>query len=185
VRILTLTCHPSTPSDAVRRIEAAAGRTAEGMLAVDYSIEADLTRLRVPAPTAPRIVYGLWEHTCAEAFVAVEGQSSYHEFNLSPSGEWAAFSFARYREGTPIEDPQLAPRISMETNPGLLRLSARISLKLLSPAHQPAALRVALAAVIEQSDAQLSYWALHHPPGRADFHHPSAFVLHLDPICSG
>jgi hypothetical protein len=26
----------------------------------------------------------------------------------------------------------------------------------------------------------LSYWALRHPPGKPDFHHPAGFALELD-----
>jgi len=39
------------------------------------------------------------------------------------------------------------------------------------------AARVALASVIEAGDGTLSYWALRHPPGKPDFHHPDGFVL--------
>jgi hypothetical protein len=33
--------------------------------------------------------------------------------------------------------------------------------------------------VVEEKDGLLSYWALNHPPGKPDFHHPDAFVLEL------
>jgi hypothetical protein len=36
-----------------------------------------------------------------------------------------------------------------------------------------------LCAVIEERDARLSYWALAHPPGRPDFHHPACFAATL------
>jgi hypothetical protein len=50
------------------------------------------------------------------------------------------------------------------------------------PRIQPhAALRVALSAVIEEEGGMLSYWALKHPPGKPDFHHPDAFALELEP----
>jgi hypothetical protein len=31
--------------------------------------------------------------------------------------------------------------------------------------------RIGLAAVIEDTSGHKSYWALVHPPGKADFHH--------------
>jgi hypothetical protein len=34
-----------------------------------------------------------------------------------------------------------------------------------------------LAAVIEDENGGLSYWALRHPPGKPDFHHPNAFAM--------
>jgi len=42
------------------------------------------------------------------------------------------------------------------------------------------ALKVNLAAVIEEADGAKSYWAHAHPPeGPPDFHHPDCFVLEL------
>jgi hypothetical protein len=38
---------------------------------------------------------------------------------------------------------------------------------------------LALAAVLEDRDGRLSYWALEHPSERPDFHHPNSFVLEL------
>ncbi len=43
------------------------------------------------------------------------------------------------------------------------------------------ALRLGLSAVVEANDGTLSYWALRHPPGRPDFHHPDGCVLRLEP----
>ena len=39
---------------------------------------------------------------------------------------------------------------------------------------------VALCAVVEHADGALSYWALAHPAGTPDFHHPDGFVLEVD-----
>lgn len=39
---------------------------------------------------------------------------------------------------------------------------------------------IALSAVIEEKDGTKSYWALHHPPGAPDFHHPDCFALTLE-----
>jgi hypothetical protein len=39
--------------------------------------------------------------------------------------------------------------------------------------------RLALSAVIEETDGRKSYWALAHPPGTPDFHHPDCFTLEL------
>jgi hypothetical protein len=39
--------------------------------------------------------------------------------------------------------------------------------------------RLALSAVIEEGDGTLSYWALKHGPGKADFHVPDGFALEL------
>jgi len=44
-----------------------------------------------------------------------------------------------------------------------------------------ARLLLGLAAVIEENDAVMSYWALKHPPGPPDFHRVSGFVLKWEP----
>jgi hypothetical protein len=43
----------------------------------------------------------------------------------------------------------------------------------------PTPLRLAITAVIEDSQGALSYWALAHPASRPDFHHHNGFVLEL------
>jgi hypothetical protein len=40
--------------------------------------------------------------------------------------------------------------------------------------------RLGLTAVIEAADGTLSYWALHHPAARADFHNGGGFTLGLE-----
>ena len=42
---------------------------------------------------------GLWRHTCFEAFIAAAVRPEYWEYNLSPSGAWAAYHFTGYRAG--------------------------------------------------------------------------------------
>jgi hypothetical protein len=43
-------------------------------------------------------------------------------------------------------------------------------------------LRLGLSAVIEDDNGSLSYWALKHPSGKPDFHHPDAFALEIDVV---
>ena len=166
-----LVCHPESRAGPVRNLRAAIRRTPAG-LALTFVLEADLERLKIPPPRPPGIVARLWEHTCCEIFIARPHGPAYHEFNLSPSGEWAAHAFERYREGAMLADPALDPRIVVRRQPGGLDLSAVIDL----PDKES---RVGLAAVIEAADGSLSYWALRHPPGKPDFHHPDAFALAL------
>ena len=140
------------------------------MLALRYRIESDLERLKIPAPRVPAPGERLWQHLCCEAFVAPAAASAYREFNFSPSGEWAAYAFERYREGGPLVVPD--PGIAVRTQDGVLELAASIAV-------EQASLRVALCAVIEELDGTLSYWALRHPSPRPDFHHPDGFALEL------
>jgi hypothetical protein len=180
VHAVTLTCHPDTPTDAVRGMSARVCRNPGDRLAVSYVVEGDLGRVRVPAPRAPRPAERLWEHTCCEIFIARGSAPGYREYNFSPSGEWAAYVFEAYRARRAGE-PQSSlspPQITVRGDSGTLELDASISLDGLGP--QPGArLALALAAVIEDREGRLSYWALRHPPGRPDFHHPEAFALEL------
>ena len=152
-------------------IEAAVERAGQ-TLRFAYRIRGDLSRLRIPPPAPPGIGTNLWQHTCCEAFVGERGTPSYREFNFSPSGEWAVFAFTAYREGRPIDEDA---HVSVRGSGDELLLNAEISVS-----RKP--VTIGLSAVVESSDGALSYWALRHPPGKPDFHHPDAFALELDEI---
>lgn len=166
-----LVVHPQTPCDAVRRVHAVVKRAGTDALAVRYGIEGDLARLRIPAPRPPAVGGRLWQHTCCEIFVARAGEHSYREFNFSPSGEWAAYAFRRYRDGGPWSTSD--PRIAVHRSRDALELEATVAV-------ETGSLRLALSAVIEPAEGTLSYWALRHPAGGPDFHHPEAFALELE-----
>jgi hypothetical protein len=141
-------------------------------LTVKYVIEGNLARLRVPAVRMPRRADRLWEHTCCEIFVARIGEAAYHEFNFSPSGEWAAYAFSSYRKGGPLSDATVNPSIAVRISAAKLELDATVQVGLES-------LRIGLSAVMEDEEGARSYWALRHAPGKPDFHHPDAFALEL------
>jgi hypothetical protein len=114
-----------------------------------------------------------------EAFLRHQGEPAYCEFNFAPSGEWAAYAFRRYRDGASLAqawDPCIAVRRIKDR----LELDALIRLDCLPPVQPRTRLQLALSAVIEDKQGTLSYWALTHPPGRPDFHHPDAFALELE-----
>lgn len=179
IHSVTLMRHPDSHSGAVSNVGARVSRESRGTLAITYSIEGDCARLRVPPPRPPRIAQGLWQHTCCECFIAVKGEPGYHEFNFAPSGEWCAYAFAKYREGGPLSDGALNPQITVRSRADRIELDTAISLDRLSAMHSHASLALALSTVIEDEHGGLTYWALKHPPGRPDFHHPDAFALEL------
>jgi hypothetical protein len=162
--------HSATPCDAVRGIEISVARY-KGKLQVDFRLEGEIERLRVPPPRPSHFAERLWEHTCFEIFIAREGVAGYREFNFSPSGEWAAYAFTRYREGGPLRGvrPGIAVRLAL---PGL-ELSASIPM-------EEGKLSLGLSAVIEEESGALSYWALRHAPGKPDFHHPQTFAMTIE-----
>jgi hypothetical protein len=177
-----LEAHPETPNDAVRSIEVRASRLQSGALTMSYVLNADLDRLRIPRWQLPRIGDRLWRHTCFEFFIRRKHGPGYHEFNFSPSGEWAAYAFERYREAAALGREELKPSIAVRRTATKLELDVSLDVHGLSPEHAVHALTLAVSAVIEARDGSLSYWALKHPPGKPDFHHSDAFVLGLDEI---
>ena len=166
----------------MRGIAASVCRMPGATLAVTYLLEGEIDRLCLPAPRPPRFAHRLWQHTCFEMFIARAGEPGYHEFNFSPSGEWAAYAFACYRDDAVAPCEALDPKIAMRSAATELELDASIRLDRLSPMHCDAKLSIALSAVIEDRDGLLSYWALRHPPGKPDFHRADAFALVLDEV---
>lgn len=179
---IDLKCHPSTRTETVRAIAVLVRRTANAQLQMTFRLDGDIGRILVPPPAVPRIARQLWSHTCFEAFIAIEKQPAYHEFNFSPSGEWAVYSFPNYRKGPliPLTDEMMRPNIAVRATDTRLELDALVRLDRLSAIHPRASLRVGLSAVIEAGDA-FSYWALRHPSGKPDFHNADGFALQLQP----
>lgn len=162
--------HPATACAALRGIEVSIVREPEGLRVV-YVLDGEIDRLRIPAPRPARIAERLWQYTCCELFIARRAETGYREYNFSPSGEWAAYAFERYREGAlPVN---ISPQILVRRGAGRLELTASIRVK------ENEKLLIGLAAVIEEESGALSYWALRHAPGKPDFHHPDAFALKL------
>jgi hypothetical protein len=174
-----LQCHPATPAQSVRSVQAQVSWGNGETLALTFSLQGNLARLRIPAPQPSCRTDGLWQHTCFEAFIRHQGDPRYCEFNFSPSGEWAAYTFRRYRDGTPLAQ-DVAPCIAVRRMGDRLELDAVIQLDCLPPAQLRARVQLALCAVVEDEQGMLSYWALTHPPSRPDFHHPDAFTLELE-----
>jgi hypothetical protein len=174
-----LYCHPATPNDAIESLSIEIVRSAAAGLTLRYRLAGDLGKIAIPAARPSAAVDGLWRHTCFEAFIAA-GTSAYREFNFSPSGEWAAYAFGDYRTPMPwtIGAP---PAIDVAQSPHLLLLTARIAADDLPAGNR---LQLGLTAVIEPIEGDLSYWALHHPSEKPDFHVRAGFVCPLDPIPS-
>jgi hypothetical protein len=170
-----LTAHPSTPNDAVRSLGVQL-RSEPGVLMFRYALDADMSRVRVPPSGAGGRADALWKHTCFEAFVAPADAPGYHEFNFSPSLDWAIYRFSAYREGMSIAEIGRVPEISVRRGDDGLELQSTVRLGHLVDLGDALHLRIALAAVIEDEDGRLSYWGLRHPPGKPDFHHPKGFA---------
>ena len=181
IRSATLVPRPDNPDCPVHSIRARVSRETTGSLAISYAIEGDVSRVRVPAVSSPRFIDGLWQHTCCECFIAVHDEPGYHEFNFAPSREWAAYEFADYRGGGPLDDRALDPRIVATSSADTVTLNASVALERLSGRHTQAPLRLGLSVVIEDTHGVLTYWALTHPKDKPDFHDRRSFVLEMAP----
>ena len=149
-------------------------REGDGGIALTYRIFAPGAALRLPPDGGPRRADELWRHTCCELFV--QGAGGYFEFNFSPSRAWAAYGFSGYREGMRVVGEIAAPEIETSLAEDHVELRIRLALPAVLQAEFS---RVGLCAVIETVEGMISYWALRHPPGKPDFHHPSSFALDL------
>ena len=172
--------HPTAlPFAETLSLRANAKRLADASLECLWQLRGNLADLRIPPTSNDWRCDGLWRHTCFEAFFSPEGESAYREFNFSPSGQWAAYAFAAYRQ-TERAQPVLAPpRIACQRTPDGLELTARLAADALPPSWHPAALRIGLTAVIENEQGELAYWALCHLGERPDFHRTDSFTLRL------
>lgn len=171
MEVVRLHPHPTTPCAAVTDLTVAVAPAAE--LRLTYELRGDLAAIALPEPVAPGVADGLWRHTCFEVFAACGDGERYVELNFSPSGQWAAYAFAAYRQRAALAAPTPAPALSWQRDADRLLLTAAVPLA--------APRRLGLAAVIETSAGGLSYWALCHPAARPDFHHAGGFALRLAP----
>ena len=174
-----LICHPETPSRRVRGIQADLSKTRDGAIAITYRLDAELSFLSIPQRRMASRADGLWRHTCFEAFVAVKGGTQYHEYNFSPSGQWAAYTFVDYRNGRLLAQ-DVDVQIVVHRDLQLLELRSVIGRGCLPQPQTDRRWLIGLSAVIEENHGSLSYWALRHPSKRPDFHHRDSFVASFD-----
>jgi hypothetical protein len=173
---MALRAHVDTPSTRIGSIEVQAEQSANGKLSLRYHVEAPLSELEIPGPADPVRTNGLWQTTCFEAFVRRRGASDYVELNFSISSQWAAYHFDSYRTAMTDLILETAPEIGVDASESHIALEAVFAL----PARwNEDNIEFALSAVIEETDGTKSYWALAHPPGAPDFHHPDCFALAL------
>ena len=132
-----------------------------------------MDRFVVPEAEEPARADELWQTTCFEAFLGQAGSPAYREWNFAPSGDWAAYDFAEYRDGRTDADVA-APYVRLEDNFTWWALGATIAV------DADKQWELGLSAVLEEKDGTKSYWALAHPPGdKPDFHLADCFTAKL------
>jgi hypothetical protein len=176
---LPLKLHPDYRCNAVRRIDVDVVRTPGAGLQLRYVVTGTIRDLRLPQATAPARADKLWEHTCFEVFLAPAPLTAYYEFNFAPSTQWQGYRFNSHRRGrsdiAEIDPPGIAAQASAER----YQLEATVGLNRVPGLPRDAMWLLGLSVIIEETSGALSYWALAHPPGKADFHHSDCFAHQL------
>jgi hypothetical protein len=161
-----LTLHQTCDLGPIKAVTASIKATPTGCEA-EFTLEGDVDGIILP-PDGPSVrTDDLWKTTCFEIFWQPIGGTSYREFNLSPSGRWAAYDFDGFRDGmrdAPIDTISLSNSHAAVNGEGELVLKATIAAELPAPAQ------VALNAIVEHADGSLQFWALAFGPGKAEFH---------------
>ena len=157
-----LMLHVTCDLGPIRAVTASIPPTPQGCEA-EFRLDGHIPAIILPAPAAPARRDNLWQTTCFEIFWQPLGETAYREFNLSPSGQWAAYDFDSFREGM-RDAPVEAIRLACSHDAAGLVLKVSIAADLPDPAQ------VALNAVIEHTDGARQFWALAFPPGKPEFH---------------
>lgn len=142
-------------------------QAAADLLLIEFTISGPLHLISWPTASGGARENDLWNHTCLEAFFS-SGQTEkapYTEINCSPNGSWNAYAFSSYREGMTPSDTLTVRLKQRESTPQDARFQVEIQ------STSPLAIQaLGLSAVIEFTGGEKSYWALHHPGSRPDFH---------------
>ncbi len=173
-----LHCHPDSSCSSVHTLSCDVLALNNGDVQLNYYLAGDLNNLLLPKPIASRQADKLWEHSCFEAFIGVVGEQAYHEYNFSPSKQWAAYCFCDYREimAWKVSD---SPKIECLQQDKSLTMSVTLAKEILPPNPQNKPLNMGLSTVIETKSGELSYWALKHASEQPDFHHRDSFIHQL------
>ena len=167
--------HPGYPSAAISGdIGVTIERPSTGTLRFEYVAAGRIADIVLPPPGQPLRTNNLWKTTCFEAFLAPAQFTAYRELNFSPSSQWAAYDFSSYRSDMVQAALPAAPEIRVEKSADLLTIDVLLSIDIpLEPCL------VGLAAVIEETGGNKSYWALSHSSSAPDFHRRDCFALEL------
>ncbi len=88
-----------------------------------------LDLIKIPATADPPVRKDrLWEQTCFEFFLKVNGSVPYFEFNCSPSGCWNVYRFDDYRKGMAEETAFSALLFRVSRQAVTLKISVELNL---------------------------------------------------------
>lgn len=149
------------------------------ILDIDYELCGDLLNIELsPQVDSTGRADDLWLKTCFELFVKTPDFPRYWEYNLSSSGQWAAYGFSQYREGR--YDDESISDISVDSSFTDNRFIIKCGLPLPAELYDQS-LKIGISAVIQTKTDGLYYYALEHCKNKADFHDENSFVLTFEP----
>ena len=172
--------HPDSRGAPAVQVQVQAMRPRPHQLRLRYLLTGELSGLRLPPVQPPERTDDLWRHTCLEAFLRTPGHA-YYEFNFAPSTRWAAYRLESYRSGMATAETVGAPQMNSTATPDRYEFEVELDLAGLPELPPADTWTLGVSAVLEDAEGAVTYWALAHPPGKPDFHHPDSFVLHLPP----
>ncbi|MEJ6593583.1 DOMON-like domain-containing protein [Parasphingorhabdus sp.] len=175
---LNLQCHPLTPVSAIEQITVEWSMTKAGTIWLRYHAVGNVEEVKLPDNLGQsQRMDNLWQNTCFELFLSEKGKQRYCEFNFSPSGNWAAYSFHSYRDGMDQVALAHSPEIFMDFSDTHMAIEVTIRLPDIWMHDE---LDAGLSAVIEMRNGKKSLWALRHPADSPDFHHRDCFVFKME-----
>lgn len=172
VQTLELTPHPAFQPAQVSGVSLRWAQLDDGRLMLRYRVDG-AGALVVPPFKGHGQADELWKTTCFELFL-YDGEGRYREFNFSPNGQWALYSFAGYRHRAGDAILRDHPDIKHEQGASMFVQTVFVDSTILLGAE-----RAAVAAVIEEQGGRPSYWALAHNGLKPDFHDPFGFRIPL------
>lgn len=159
------------------RSPAAAQGLNTSVLTLNYFFSGVTEEVRWPDLKAnPARKDNLWQSTCLEFFIGAKQCKRYVELNFCPSGDWAAYVFADYRQGR-IDPDFGAPVIRQHHNGVGLSVCVPWSALqgLLGAGNQVKDYIFAITACVQEGDAQ-SFWSHAHTADQPDFHDHSLYL---------
>jgi hypothetical protein len=171
---VALVRHDASAETGVERVSARFLTRSRNEIVLRYCATGDLSTVTVPRRVSGRRKDDLWRNTCFEFFARFENEPAYWEMNFSPSSDWAAYRFSDYRNNRRNEPLASAAFFDILTTENRLRVDIRLSLGALQSRSLRTA-RFGFSAVFRDAEERMSYWALAHPEGQPDFHHPTCF----------
>ena len=140
-----------------------------------FKIKAPQKWLAIPSQKTRERADFLWQSTCLECFIFDSDSENYVEYNFSPNGAWALYSFDSYRKNA--ENPQSPPpqiifkktRHFQNARRGAWEFFEIHAIPKFSPPFENA--RLHFCAVLKNKNGEFFYFAERHFKESPDFHY--------------